>query len=169
MAYAEEQFLGTTEWTQDRFEEYAYSYKDDQLSNRMFSKASLAEEELEHILHRLAQVASVSGSVAARANLAQYGGIGVNEARLFTSVVNSDLDSIGMDDEFEVLRRARAKRNEGDYGRYLALSAVIGYYPPEYGDSKPCPDSATADPYYDVRGYIMNPPFSDILYSGNGN
>ncbi len=135
MPYAEEEVLGIEGWTPDRFGDYDFSYADEILTNRLaFDKFENADEEL-GALHRLAQVGSKSGSVPARSALAQYGGIGLDEARLFTGAVNHKTDNIDPDVLHEVLIRARIHKLRGNYSGYLALSGSVGIYPPESGDN----------------------------------
>lgn len=139
-------------WTPEAFEPYEYSLEDKRLANKLLSGQLKAEEEEESAVHRLAQISAETGSIPARAVLAQFGGIKLSEVWLYKGAVSTKVvEFADFEAHDEVLRRSRLAKREGSIAVCVALSGVIGIYPPEDGDSLPCLEMASLDPYHDSK------------------
>jgi hypothetical protein len=154
MSYAEETSpesdIPAYTWKRPTYAEFEYNGSDKRRST-LIENATHTDEEVEEAVHRLAQISAVVGDVRARVSLAVFGGLDIQEGEFFRTIVDNPVEGrFDFQAEIRVLRMARAHRNSGDDLRFTALSAVVGLYPPEYGDAIKDP-ADTLTPYYDSR------------------
>jgi hypothetical protein len=173
MSYAEEisqeSNIPRYVYIRPEYAEFDYSGKDKHLST-LVENSRLTGEELADAVNRLAQIAAVNGDVRARVSLARFGGIDIHRGNFFRLVVDNPVDKqFDYSAHLELLRMARAKRDTGDYLRYLALSATVGIYPPEYGDTIVDPADIELNPYYDTKNDMRIGPDTCLIgVAGNG-
>lgn len=152
MSYAEEHCAESTipecPWVRPQYGEFEYTSKDKGLST-LLENSTHIDEETEDAVYKFAQIAAVTGDVRARVSLAIFGGLDIHDGETFRLLVDNPVEKLfDFKAHIELLRKARAQRDSGDYLKYLALSATVGIYPPEYGDTIIDPAS-TLNPNYD--------------------
>jgi hypothetical protein len=173
MSYAEEtspdSIIPVCSWTRQQFAEFEYSLADRALSTLVENPIEI-DEKFEDAVNRLAQISAVTGDVRARVSLGVFGGLDRQDGARFRHLVDNPVDeNFDYSTHLTLLRAARAHRNSGDYLRYLALSATVGIYPPEYGDTIVDPADIELNPNFDIENDMRTGVQTHLIGApGNG-